>query len=118
MKTILIAFIALITTGAFAQVNHWTFSREIKERARNHREYVQLQRKYPGQLRNENPRTFKTAIIHVLHFNYTGPTVCEENDPRLKFVALGVTVCLKNNACRSTAPLHPYSETDPCEEQE
>lgn len=118
MKSVLIILIMLVSSIGFAQENHWTYSHELKHRARNHREYVQLQRKYPGQLRNENPRTFKMAVVHVLHFNFTGPHTCEENDARLKFMTLGVTVCLKNNACRSTAPLHPYSETDPCLEQE
>lgn len=118
MKILLLTLIALMSSSLFAQENHWTFSHELKERARNHREYVQLQRKYPGKLRNENPRTFKTAIVHVLHFYFKGPTTCEEGDARLKMMSLGVTVCLKNNACRSTAPLYPYSETDPCEEQE
>lgn len=114
MKALIFSLSVFTTVSSFAQMNNWTFQNEVVEKALNHRQYLDLQAKYPGVLRNEDSRTFKSAVLKTLYFTYTGETICEAGDARLSFRSHGVTVCRKNNACYSIAPLHPYGEEDPC----
>ena len=115
MKTAIIFTILAFSPGAFSQTeNHWSFDHRTVHQARNYQQYEALRAKYPHILTKEDPRQFKNAALEFHYFTFTGPTTCEADDERLRFMSHALTVCHKNNACRSYAPVAPYGDEDPC----
>lgn len=115
MKTLVSLIILTFSLGAFAQTeNHWSYDHRTVHHARNYRQYEALRAKYPHLLKSEDPRSFKNAALEFHYFVFTGPTTCAPEDERLRFMSHALTVCHKNNSCRSYAPVAPYGDQDPC----
>jgi hypothetical protein len=119
---LLVSVILASTAHAYPGFGRWNKIASAYEEAYTEETFRDLQRRYPQPFEGMDPKKIVSATLTSVTYRYEGETACPANDPRLTYVSISISGCLKGadgyqGTCFASAVQMP-NPRDPCAREE